>query len=62
MAKEKRGVVGRISLYSSTNDKKPSATRRYTCKAERIRILSDWEKLYKLSKRFYIIQIAPNVD
>lgn len=63
MAKEKvKRITGRIFLYSSPNDTKPSATRKYDGKFERKRILSRWEKLYKLSKRFYIIQIAPDVD
>ena len=61
MAKKKK-ITGRIFLYSSETDTKPSVTRKYNSKSERNEILSVWEKLYKLSKRFYIIQIAPNVD
>jgi hypothetical protein len=56
-------VNGKISLYASTREKKASATRNYSSKSDRNRIIEHWKKLYRLDrKNYYVIQIEPDVN
>ncbi len=62
MAK-KKPITGTIYLYANPNERLPSASRNYKCKADRVKILKLWNKLYRLeNKPHYVIQIAPNVN